>query len=685
MAPEQVIGGEITSRTDVYALGAILYEITTGRPPHTGDSVSEVFGQVLHEDPVPPRLLNRHVSRDLEIITLKALEKDPARRYESAQAFAEDLRCFLERRPIHAHPPGLWTKFRKRVRRRPVFWAVSCVVAIAGGIGLSVFLGTRIRHAWAVAEKRSEAQKAEAEGRILEAADLYSRLRELAPNDVEAAERAVALRTRALEEDRKKRAHALVETAQQLRREDLPRTAREHEQLSARAWAVLHEIPFWAQPEEKRTIWNHDRKVESLQRELVRLRAKLLDDLTSAYYLAPDDPKVLTAYLEEGWHRLTEAEESGEESASTYWSDRIRAVGHPEWIARLDAGGRLRWQSEPAGAEGYLFHYEENWDRRLLPRPFHPQRGKPMDVWGMECSEFNKLTSPDLALPRGSYLLLLRREGFVDVRYPVLIERYTDHQAMVRLYTSGEIGEGFVYVPAGKFVMGGDPNAYLSGKRNPRAYTDGFFIGRFEVTLREYLPFLNEVLAREGREAAQKLVPRREKGVGYFWEIPEGAKEAHLPEGWREEWPAFGLSWFDADAYCRWRTRTSGGKVAYRLPTNVEWEKAARGADGRFYPWGNHFDWSFTKGGASRPGKPEIEEVGTFEKDESPYGVRDLPGSVKEWCERKEGEPLPHVHLRGGAFDLGGISSFPVSARLWVEPESVSIRRGLRIVRMLEK
>ena len=182
-----------------------------------------------------------------------------------------------------------------------------------------------------------------------------------------------------------------------------------------------------------------------------------------------------------------------------------------------------------------------------------------------------------------------------------------------------------VYIPPGEFLMGSDTGR--DDERPPRlVYMDAFELDRYEVTNAQYCRFLQ--------------VTRREPPP--YW----SANEYPLGQG---DYPVAGVSWPDADAYCVW-----AGK---RLPTEAEWEKACRGTDGRFYPWGN--DWTWQRANLDVPsyasrsvdpvesghnqwdiawtllrtssGISRLQAVGSYPEGASPYGIMDLVGNVSEW------------------------------------------------------
>jgi len=159
-----------------------------------------------------------------------------------------------------------------------------------------------------------------------------------------------------------------------------------------------------------------------------------------------------------------------------------------------------------------------------------------------------------------------------------------------------------VFVPSGVFYMGtnlGQPDE----KPAHKVYVDGFWIDKYPVTNIQYKRFIEETGHR---------IPR-------YWDD----EKCNAPLQ-----PVVGVSWDDANAYCEWLTKKTGQK--YRLPTEAEFEKAARGIDGRIYPWGNQPPNSKL---VNCELQERIPEVGTYKNNVSPYGCYDMVGSVWHWCQ----------------------------------------------------
>jgi tetratricopeptide (TPR) repeat protein len=157
MAPEQARGhAHVGPAVDVYALGAILYELLTGRPPFRAATAAETIQQVISQDPVPPSRLNPTVPRDLETVCLKCLRKEPVLRYVSAAAVAEDLQRFLRGEAIAARPEGRLERLVRRVRRRP---ALSAAIAIVTLLTIALLGGG----VWTLSDREATARAAKAD------------------------------------------------------------------------------------------------------------------------------------------------------------------------------------------------------------------------------------------------------------------------------------------------------------------------------------------------------------------------------------------------------------------------------------------------------------------------------------------------------------------------------------------
>ena len=155
-----------------------------------------------------------------------------------------------------------------------------------------------------------------------------------------------------------------------------------------------------------------------------------------------------------------------------------------------------------------------------------------------------------------------------------------------------------ILVPGGEFIMGNDGNFDHSPAHT--VYLDSFYMDKYEVTNAQYKEFI---------KAKGRAMPRH-------WE------NGTYPEG-KADHPVVYVSWEDADAYCRW--------FGKRLPTEIEWEKAARGTDARIWPWGNTFD--VTKCNVESWEGSDSKPVGSYPDGVSPYGVYDMAGNVWEWTD----------------------------------------------------
>jgi len=149
MAPEQAVGknAAVGSATDVYGIGAVLYQLLTGQPPFAGGTTYDTIKLLLDTEPRRPRLLNPKVDRDLSTICLKCLEKDPQQRYSSALGLVEDLERWLKHEPIAARRTGIFTRGRKWMRRKPTTALLAAsLLALATAVGWNIWKSELIHH-----------------------------------------------------------------------------------------------------------------------------------------------------------------------------------------------------------------------------------------------------------------------------------------------------------------------------------------------------------------------------------------------------------------------------------------------------------------------------------------------------------------------------------------------------------
>ena len=541
MAPEQAAGEteRIGTPADAYALGAILYEALSGRPPYDGDDGAAIVQAVLTRDPEP---LPAHLPPELATQAMAALARAPEAR-PTAASLADALAAWLD--GVH----------RKDRARRVV---EDGQAAFAAAEALSV----------QAARLRVEA------GALLAAVD-----------------------------------------------------ARAPEALKA---------PGWAREDE----------AEALERAAAERGVEARETVLTALTHAPDliEAHVILADLALSDHRAAEA--AGDVAASTRAAVVLRqhldllpparTATHRAWLA---GDGALSLETDPPGAVVRLYRYAQV-GRRLVP---------------MFQAELGRTPLHAVPLAMGRYLCRIDAPGRPTVHYPVRIGRQQHwdgvgpdgRRTVVPL--PEVVPPGARYVPPGWVDVGTRDMPIEHELPARRVWVDGFFIDQFAVTNTEFIAFLDALVA-EGREAEALLHVPSTMPVGGAPGTPLYGRNAAggfvlQPDQdgdlWEPDWPVFMVDRAGARAYAAWRAARTG--APWSLPHEYAWEKAARGVDGRMYPWGDGFDSTYCWMRDSRADKAHPASVHAAPLDESPYGVRGMAGLALDWTEtpfRKEGPPV---------------------------------------------
>jgi serine/threonine-protein kinase len=337
--------------------------------------------------------------------------------------------------------------------------------------------------------------------------------------------------------------------------------------------------------------------------------------------------------------------------------DLLDALGRIDTDGRhatyASGDGRLTVVTEPPGVSAELFRYEEREGR----------------LWPVQERVLGSTPIQDIPLPMGSWMVLLR--GETDVRYPVRIERRTRWHGIppggedplpLVVPGRGTLGPEDVLVSAGWFMVG----------RSKRwTWADPFVVRRTPIRVREYLEFLTALRRAGDDEQLARCAFHDGPAIRWDGTIPRLGPDAR-GHTWSSEWPAVGVPLVGAQAYARWRGSLDGHP--WRLPTEAEWEKAARGVDGRRYPWGDEADASFTRCGASTP-----VSVDELPADSSPYGIRGMGGNAADYVDAPAADGFAvakgghHAARRDG---LGAVGAHVV-------PAHGSLQVGFRLARSL--
>jgi len=411
-------------------------------------------------------------------------------------------------------------------------------------------------------------------------------------------------------EQRRSRALALVEAAQPLVTQlgRLRERVADHRQ---RAGALLDAQPTYAPIEAKERGWILEDEAEKFGLDLRRVETRYLQQLQAALHQDPDCAaahRVLAAHHRRFLERAERAHLPAEVAVS---EELLRIHDRGEHTAYLEGRSAITLHTDPPGAvvvADRLVHRGRRWQ----PGESHELGTTPLD---------------EVSLPHGNWRLRIQAPGRPEVIYPVRLRR-GEHQDGVRpgstepfaIPIPHRLGPEEHYIPAGWYEFGSAAKA-LDPLPDGRVWVDGFALHRFPVRVREYREFLDD-LGEAGAPYAPMADPDQPWPRWSFrsgWE-PEVPVDGELPMG--------GLSARSATAYAEWCAAKRG--LPLRLPHSVEWEKAARGADKRLYPWGNGFDPCLGNCNQSLPGTPVPVPVDSFPTDVSVYGVRGMGGNIRD-------------------------------------------------------
>jgi formylglycine-generating enzyme required for sulfatase activity len=572
LSPEQMGPSRaIDARTDVYALGSILYEMLCLHLPFEDAAYRAPAGLRHPGDlPVPPsRMTAVPIPEELEEICLRAMEVEPERRFPTAGALAIAVEAFLE-----------GTKERQRRRQR--------------------------------------------------ANDLVKKAEVLATNYFDL----VSARPDSV---------AAVET-------------------------LRAAVDPWEPPECKRELWNAEDSLEVTD----TLAVRTLQAAVSTYERALEEVRehaearhgLVRLYASE----LQRAQQRRDERDRVYFEGLVSHYDDGSFARAASGSASLSIECERGQAEIELSRMEEQ-SRRLV---------------SLGNKTLGRTPLHDMPLALGNYLATVTAPGLTPVRFPIVVKGGDRLSLNVDLGAlAGQPADERV-VAAGPAILGGDEGAPGGGQMR-EVQVDSFFMQERPVSFREYLAFLTEVVKKLG-DAALTLAPRHGQR-GPFWSWNGGAFVAAEMSQWGDDTerlldvPVFGVDLRGAEAYAEWKSRETGRR--YRLPTEQEWEKAARGTDGRLYPWGNHFDASFCCMRESSPGAPRPRPAGLYDADISPFGIRDMAGGVADWVTPAFGtvrKGVREIVSRGGAWCDWRTDCLLIGHRPYVLGER-SARVGFRLVR----
>lgn len=592
MPPEQARGehDQLGPTSDVYALGAILYEILSGRPPYNGDSFARVLFKVLEGPPPAPIPWKKSAPEEVPPSVPQPHKPSPPTASQPAFA-AEQLPKLFSKRETPAASPALLASLLESDKPEELsHWHPPSELIEICQKAMSREPDERFPDAHELGHY--------IQGWLRDHFHHYEHLQSLAE-----AEEAFA------QYDSARRQHH--KSLKQMRK--LLGETHAHQTEKDKTWEYLEDAQRW-------------------QQEADRRRWQGLHLLQSILAQNPSHEEARALLLTQLKRQHQEAEGRKDTSTAQLLWEQLQHYDDGRLASYIKGEGSLTLLTEPA-------------DTKVTLRRYILQQGRlqPGETLAPESTPLS------LALSYGTYQLTLSAKGCDTITLPISIPREghwqqlppgSDTPAPLSLPPRGSIRPNESYIPAGYSHLGANDSQTPHTLSKQKVWIEGVIFLKDPITHELYLLFLNALVkagkTKEAMRCAPKLQPTNGQELLLYERDERGQfflKEEGHPLHWQTEQPVTMISWYDAQTFARWFSKETD--QPWRLPSELEWEKAARGPDQRLYPWGDHFapNWCHARHShAEEQNTDAPHPVEQHHLDESPYGIRGMAGNVREWC-----------------------------------------------------
>ncbi len=589
MSPEQACGMQdgIGFKSDIYSLGTILYEILCYHAPFEDTQLHTVLNKVVSGNFVPPSKKNKSlaISKELEAITIKAMETNPFERYDTVKDLIHDVRNAIGNLPVSAYKAPLHHSLFRLMQRHRIVTAT--LTSIFVGIIFSLFF-VRIKSSVRIKTNLETAETlvAEAVANMGKAKSIYNRL------TIESDESLVDKYQRELKD-------AEVEISSQIT-----------------ASLALYESAGRRMLKPNFAL----NKARPILRQLID------------YSIETQQPELLehSIDLAENW--------CGQKVYPAVITDK----DHYDVIANyLKGNGVLTLKIKPPALKVEVYSIAESNNGSFTKA----------DAPILTLEKNNQPTS----IPKGMYVAHIKTDIHDQIIYSFKIEHIESEK--IQFNVPPTIPTGMIFIPGGPAWIGGP---YSSHHKLINQTIPSFFIKKTEVTFGEYYEFWKTLDSLE----KNRYCPYIQLSENIKSYVPAWDKNGNYSSFCSPDLPVVGVTHEAADEFCEWLSAKE--KKKFRLPTNHEWEKAARGGDCRNFVWGNNFAPQNALSRSNTEAKAKYKywaKCGVFPKDKSIYGVLDMAGNIREWTSTK-------FRTEDTFYLIKGSSAFTPDNFLYCEAES---------------